>query len=208
MFSTAQERDADELNILQHVHVHDAWANLPELHLLSATPSELQGEVHPGSPAPSRLCHGVRARIRAARCGNPGEFNCASKASLLIHRWPLQFSEGSATREEDVLKEHVLLRNIALPEKAIAFMRVLAGHLIANCASLLHTKIKDNKTISGYFGGATHGYNGGSLPSKFCSRGLAFFWTRYLRRLQDATRRHREDPTVLPTGGAIPITQR
>jgi hypothetical protein len=38
-------------------------------------------------------------------------------------------------------------------------MRVLAGHLIANCASLLHTKIKDNKTISGYFGGATHGYN-------------------------------------------------
>jgi hypothetical protein len=38
-------------------------------------------------------------------------------------------------------------------------MRVLAGHLIANCASLLHTKIKDKKAISGYFGGATHGYN-------------------------------------------------
>jgi hypothetical protein len=46
-----------------------------------------------------------------------------------------------------------------LPEGANAFMRVLAGHLIANCASLLHTQIKDKKTISGYFGGATHGYN-------------------------------------------------
>jgi hypothetical protein len=30
MFSAAQDRDADELNILQHVHVHDAWANLSE----------------------------------------------------------------------------------------------------------------------------------------------------------------------------------
>jgi hypothetical protein len=33
-----------------------------------------------------------------------------------------------------------------LPEGANAFMRVLADHLIANCASLLHTKIKDKKT--------------------------------------------------------------
>ena len=38
-------------------------------------------------------------------------------------------------------------------------MTDLAGHLIANCASLLHTKIKNKETISGYFGGATHGYN-------------------------------------------------
>jgi hypothetical protein len=46
-----------------------------------------------------------------------------------------------------------------LPKEAIAFMSVLAGQLIANCVSLLHTKIKDKETISGYFGIATHGYN-------------------------------------------------
>jgi hypothetical protein len=38
-------------------------------------------------------------------------------------------------------------------------MRELAGQLIANRASLLHTKIKDKETTSGYFGAATRGYN-------------------------------------------------
>jgi hypothetical protein len=46
-------------------------------------------------------------------------------------------------REYDVLKEHVLLRNTELPKGANAFMRELAGQLIANHASQLHTKIKD-----------------------------------------------------------------
>jgi hypothetical protein len=38
-------------------------------------------------------------------------------------------------------------------------MRELAGQLIANRASMLHTKTKDKKTISGYFRAATHGYD-------------------------------------------------
>jgi hypothetical protein len=54
-------------------------------------------------------------------------------------------------------------------------MRVLAGHLIANCASLLHTKIKDKGTTSGYFGGATHGYN----PIEVL-QGLIIRWRRDL----------------------------
>jgi hypothetical protein len=111
-------------------------------------------------------------------------------------------------REEDVLKKHVLLRNIELSEGANAFMRVLAGHLIANCASLLHTKIKDKKTISGYFGGATHGYSIQPRCHRSSAAGAWRFSGHDLRRLQDATRRHRGDPTVLPKGGAIPITQR
>jgi hypothetical protein len=31
MFSAPQDRDADELNIKQHVHVHEAWTSLPQL---------------------------------------------------------------------------------------------------------------------------------------------------------------------------------
>ena len=86
-------------------------------------------------------------------------------------------------------------------------MRELAGQLIANRASLLHSKIKDKKTTSGYFGAATHGYNLAAIEASSAA-GAWRFSGHDLRRLQDATRRHREDPTVFPKGGSIPITQR
>jgi hypothetical protein len=109
-------------------------------------------------------------------------------------------------REYDVLKKHVLLRNIELPKGANAFMRELAGQLIANCASLLHTKIKDKGTISGYFRSCNP-----RIQPRFHRSSAAGAWRfsgHDLRRLQDATRRHREDPAVLRKGGTIPITQR
>jgi hypothetical protein len=52
--------------------------------LLRATPSELQGEVQPDRLALSRLCHEVRARIRAARSGNPGEFFALRREDMLL----------------------------------------------------------------------------------------------------------------------------
>jgi hypothetical protein len=87
-------------------------------------------------------------------------------------------------REEDVLKKHVLLRNTELPEGANPFMRELAGKLIANCASLLHTKIKDKKTTSGYFGGATHGYNLAAI--EVVQPGLGVFLDSIAKRWGDS----------------------
>jgi hypothetical protein len=80
-----------------------------------------------------------------------------------------------------------------LPEGANAFMRVLADHLIANCASLLHTKIKDNNTISGYCGGATHGYNLAAIEGLQTGLGV-FLDTSYVA-------------FKMPRGGIVKILQ-
>jgi hypothetical protein len=129
--------------------------------LLSATPSELQGEVciQPDRLALSRLCHEVLARIRAARSGNPGEFFALRKPHFSFIVGLYSFLRARQPERRMSSRSMSCYATPTCRGKAIAFMRVLTGHLIANCASLLHTKIKNKKAISGYFGGATHGYN-------------------------------------------------
>jgi hypothetical protein len=86
-----------------------------------------------------------------------------------------------------------------LPEKAIA-----------NCASLLHTKIKDTKTISGYFGGATHGYNLAAIEVLQPGLGVfldtiyvAFKEEAYTQQGRAHSRRLHPDWAARPRGGFL-----
>jgi hypothetical protein len=80
-------------------------------------------------------------------------------------------------REYDVLKEHFLLRNTELPKGANAFMRELAGQLILRTVLACCTPRSRTRRLSAATS-EVQPTDTTSLPSKFCSRGLAFFWTR------------------------------
>jgi hypothetical protein len=80
-----------------------------------------------------------------------------SKASLLIHRWPLQFSEGSATAALDKadLVQHVHVADCfkSLDAKAKRALLQFSGRVPSKYTALLHVKHDaDGKRISGYYG--------------------------------------------------------
>jgi hypothetical protein len=110
-------------------------------------------------------------------------------------------------REYDVLKEHFLLRNTELPKGANAFMRELAGQLILRTVLACCTQRSKGQ---GDYQRLLRSCNPRIQPRchQSSAAGAWRFSGHDLRRLQDATRRHCEDPTVLRKGGAIPITQR
>jgi hypothetical protein len=95
----------------------------------------------------SRLCHEVLARICAARCGNPGEFFALRKPhfSFIVDLYSFLRARQPERSRMSSRSMSCYATSICRTEGAIAFMRDLTGHLIVNCASLLHTKIKDNK---------------------------------------------------------------
>jgi hypothetical protein len=84
-----------------------------------------------------------------------------SKASLLIHRWPLQFSEGSSALELALdkadLVQHVHVADCfeSLDDKAKIALLQLSVKCISKFKTLPHVKHDgDGKRISGYYYGA------------------------------------------------------
>jgi hypothetical protein len=101
-----------------------------------------------------------------------------SKASLLNHRWPLQFSEDSATLALDKadLVQHVHVADCfkSLDAKAKISLLQFSVNCISKYTALLHVKHDaDGKRISGYYGAQICGYNSEELE-KMCA-GLGEF---------------------------------
>jgi hypothetical protein len=96
-----------------------------------------------------------------------------SKAPLLIHRWPLQFSEGSAAPaldKADLVRQHVQVADcfISLDAKAKKALLQFSVNCISKYTALLHVKHDaDGKRISGYYGAGIYGYDSEVLE-KMC----------------------------------------
>jgi hypothetical protein len=98
-----------------------------------------------------------------ARSGNPGEFFLRSKAPLLIHRWPLQFSEGSVTGSATLALDKAELISFRMSTavadcctspndnaKEAALLR-FSKNCLTKYTALLHVKHDGaGKRISGY----------------------------------------------------------